>query len=134
MKECPKCKTNKSLDNFANNKSRKDGLQRTCRECVKVKDKEWFQNNRQKYYNNNKIYYDYRNDFINRYKSIFGKCVDCGNEDPRVLDFDHLKEKTMNVSEMKRHSLGKIKEEIRKCEVRCSNCHRIKTHERRLLL
>ena len=134
MKECPKCKTNKSLDNFGKNKLKKDGLQRTCRECVKAKDKKFFQDNRQKYYNNNKSYYDSRNEFINRYKSLFGKCVDCGNKDPRVLDFDHLGEKKNNISSMKMSSLGKIKEEIKKCEVRCSNCHRIKTHERRMLL
>jgi len=31
----------------------------------------------------------------------------------------------------KAYKLQKIKDEIEKCEIRCSNCHRIVTHERR---
>lgn len=59
-------------------------------------------------------------------------CVDCGVTNPIVLDFDHVTgEKIGNVSEMiKSGSLRGIKEEIKKCEVRCANCHRIVTHER----
>tara|TARA_B110001452_G_scaffold90736_2_gene74683 strand:+ start:113 stop:508 length:396 start_codon:yes stop_codon:yes gene_type:complete len=128
MKECPKCKEVKTLDSFANNKSKKDGLQRTCRKCVAIKDKKWFQDNREKYYANGRKYYYERTEFINRYKKIFGMCVDCKITDWRVLEFDHVKgEKKGNIGDMKSSSFKIIKEEIRKCEVRCANCHRIKT-------
>lgn len=131
MKECPKCKEIKTLDSFAKNKRRKDGLQRTCRKCVSIKDKKWFQDNKEKYYANNKKYYHGRSEFINRYKKIHGKCVDCGITDWRVLEFDHVRgEKKDNIGNMKTSSINNIKEEIRKCEVRCANCHRIKTMER----
>jgi hypothetical protein len=61
-------------------------------------------------------------------------CVDCNNSDIRVLEFDHVKgTKLFNVSYMvtKAYKLELIKSEIEKCEIRCSNCHRIITHERR---
>lgn len=61
-------------------------------------------------------------------------CVDCGNSDIRVLEFDHVKGvKLYNVSYMvtKAYKLELIKDEIEKCEIRCCNCHRIVTHERR---
>lgn len=56
-------------------------------------------------------------------------CVDCGESNPIVLEFDHIDEKFMEISEMIRHgfSIEKIFEEIQKCEVRCANCHRAKT-------
>ncbi len=56
-------------------------------------------------------------------------CVDCGGADPRVLEFHHLGEKTANVSDLCRgeRSLTALKEEIAKCEVLCSNCHRRRT-------
>ena len=61
-------------------------------------------------------------------------CVDCGEKDPIVLDFDHLHSKIKDVSDMSSSgwSIRKIQEEIDKCEVRCSNCHRRITHKRRL--
>jgi len=58
-------------------------------------------------------------------------CVDCGNSDPRVLEFDHVRGvKKYNVSEMQnqRHTVKALFEEIAKCDVRCANCHRIKTY------
>jgi hypothetical protein len=60
-------------------------------------------------------------------------CKDCGNNDIRVLEFDHIKgDKLFDISYMvtKAYKLQKIKDEIEKCEIRCSNCHRIVTHER----
>lgn len=61
-------------------------------------------------------------------------CIDCGNNDVRVLEFDHVKGiKVGNISNAIRNawSLDKLKEEINKCEIRCCNCHRIITIERR---
>ena len=59
-------------------------------------------------------------------------CVDCSQTDPVVLEFDHLREKRMDVSRMVH--LGwrwpAILNEIEKCEVRCANCHRRRTKER----
>ena len=59
-------------------------------------------------------------------------CVDCGEKNPIVLDFDHLKNKKYNISRMIHdgHSWASIKKEIKKCEVVCANCHRIRTHNR----
>jgi len=71
-------------------------------------------------------------DFVDRVKRIFD-CVDCGESNPIVLEFDHvIGDKVGNVSDMcrKSYSTSTIKNEIRKCEIRCANCHRKKTHER----
>jgi hypothetical protein len=59
-------------------------------------------------------------------------CVDCGETNTIVLEFDHLKDKKFNISDAARNGVGikKLKDEIAKCEVRCANCHRIKTYER----
>lgn len=60
-------------------------------------------------------------------------CVDCGNEDIRVLEFDHIRgKKRLGVAVMvnQGYTLDTIKSEISKCEVRCRNCHTIKTYER----
>ena len=55
-------------------------------------------------------------------------CVDCGESDPVVLDFDHRdpKEKYKTISQIKTYRLGIhiLDAEIKKCDVRCANCHR----------
>ena len=58
-------------------------------------------------------------------------CVDCGEADPVVLDFDHLRDKAFDVSAAYTHKpWATVLEEIEKCEVVCSNCHRRRTAQR----
>ena len=58
-------------------------------------------------------------------------CIDCGyRKHPSALDFDHVRgEKVLLVSACK--SRAQADTEITKCDVRCANCHRIKSWERR---
>jgi hypothetical protein len=60
-------------------------------------------------------------------------CVDCGIADPIVLEFDHVAAKRASVTTLAwaEYSLATIDREIARCEVRCCNCHRRKTTERR---
>ena len=56
-----------------------------------------------------------------------GKCVDCGLfDDPCVYDFHHLNpnEKEISFGKNKSLSFDKIKSELDKCVLLCSNCHR----------
>ena len=60
-------------------------------------------------------------------------CADCGKlYHPCVMDFDHVRgEKLGNISAMIRAvTMGKLSAEIAKCELVCSNCHRLRTHLR----
>lgn len=58
-------------------------------------------------------------------------CADCGNVyPPHVMDFDHLRDKTLNVSHMVTYSIKRLTDEIAKCEVVCANCHRERTFRR----
>ena len=56
-------------------------------------------------------------------------CVDCGETDPIVLEFDHRDpaEKLFALSKAARRTLAAIRDEIAKCDVRCANCHRRRT-------
>jgi hypothetical protein len=56
-------------------------------------------------------------------------CVDCGETDIVVLQFDHQRDKVLSVSVLSRegHSLEKVKREVAKCEVVCANCHTRRT-------
>ena len=62
-------------------------------------------------------------------------CVDCGNDDPIVLEFDHIAErgkKLAGVSSLVHTgcALQRVIDEIAKCDVRCANCHRKVTASR----
>ena len=134
MKTCIKCKIKKEETEFNKSSRRKDGLQCECRVC---------QNNTAKnYYNANKtVLIDKatsrrverlnmtRQKYFDYLKTC--SCVDCGFSNPAVLDFDHRNpnEKIYEVSKMVRdgYSWENILKEINKCDVRCANCHRLKT-------
>lgn len=61
-------------------------------------------------------------------------CVDCGfNLHHEALDFDHMPEfeKSFNLGlGVTSRGWPALHAEVAKCEVRCANCHRIKTAER----
>jgi acetate kinase len=59
-------------------------------------------------------------------------CVTCGENDPIVLEFDHIDQstKTDEVCNMVKQSsaIETIANEISKCRVLCCNCHRRHTY------
>jgi hypothetical protein len=58
-------------------------------------------------------------------------CVLCGEADPVVLDFDHLRDKVWEVTNLARHGgWSRLLAEIEKCRVLCANCHRRQTAQR----
>lgn len=108
MKKCSECDVEKSLDCFSVNSSGLHGRYSICKDCRRERRR--------------------RNlDYVHKYL-LDHPCVDCGESDPIVLDFDHVRgEKKENVSKRVRVSLEAVILEIAKCEVRCANCHRRKT-------
>jgi len=58
------------------------------------------------------------------------ECAHCGEDDPLVLEFDHLHEKRADISALIRSSCPwrTVLRELEKCDVVCANCHRRKTN------
>jgi len=57
MKTCSKCKLELSIDSFNKDKTKKDGLTSSCKECKRKVDNNYFKNNEEKikrYYEDNK--------------------------------------------------------------------------------
>lgn len=59
-------------------------------------------------------------------------CVDCGEADVVLLEFDHRDPATKrwNINRMLRNrfTVHQLAREVAKCDVRCANCHRRRTH------
>jgi hypothetical protein len=61
-------------------------------------------------------------------------CADCGIQyPPVVMDFDHVRgNKRFGLAKRVTASLATLAAEVEKCDVVCSNCHRLRTEYRRL--
>lgn len=131
-KTCYNCKEKKELLEFHKNKAKKDGHAGTCKECRKKVHREHYLKNKDKYKTKAK---QYRNILKNEIAEIKKNqpCADCGGFFfPWQMDFDHIgDDKDREVARMAHEgSRKKILDEIKKCELVCSNCHRHRTHLR----
>src|SRR5436190_17298325 len=78
-----------------------------------------------------KQYAQSRQDFIEWLKSI--PCQDCHQcFPPECMDFDHRdgESKLGIIATMKTLLIDKLQAEVMKCDLVCSNCHRIRTRKR----
>lgn len=132
FKICSSCQQTLSLCLFNRKMSSSDGYQYICKDCSKLKNKSYYQDNKevrkQKLKNNR----EFLNSLAKKYiiEQLSSGCVDCGEKDIIVLEFDHVSDiKEYNIAVMINHgySVNTIAKELAKCEVRCANCHRRKT-------
>ncbi len=134
MKKCTKCKEEKALDNF-NFKVKLSGIRHSqCKNCTRLFVKNHYNNNRAYYLNKthkrNWAIRQRLNEHIKEYL-LKNRCVDCGESDITVLEFDH-QDRTSKLDSISsliraRSSLEIVQKEIEKCCVRCANCHRRRT-------
>lgn len=119
-KTCPTCKQGFEKD---------FDLQRYCKPCKRIYDREYHEKTK-----------DRRNSRKRKTKPARGlmyrtraftylkthPCVDCGESDPMVLQFDHRSDskKEFNIGESwQSKGWETLLAEIEKCDVRCANCH-----------
>ena len=134
-KTCPHCKRTLALTDF-NWKLKGEKRASYCKECSRKYIKNHYLRNR-KYYlqkarSRNKQIRNRAYQYIASFM-LSHPCVDCGEKDILVLEFDHRDRtrKSEDVSRIIRQtgSLEKLALEISKCDVRCANCHRKKTEK-----
>ena len=94
--------------------------------------RQWYAANRQVYIEKNRRLRNRKRQYLRDVKSA--PCMDCKISYPYfVMDFDH-REGDDKLGELGRSvhiwSWMKLKEEIAKCDVVCSNCHRTRTAKR----
>lgn len=131
VKKCSRCKLEKPLEEFNFKDKIKNLRQYHCRNCSRLYVQSHYQNNRQYYLEkarrrNKRIRTTIKN-YLWGYLTV-NPCVDCGEKDPIVLEFDHVRDKSFTISSIGRDRMfEEVIKEIAKCEVRCANCHRRKT-------
>jgi hypothetical protein len=133
MKRCASCFELKQSAEFSWKHKHLGTLATYCKPCQREYCRSHYRKNRERHnqrrYANQAAYRERNRDLVTSYL-LTHPCVDCGDKDPLMLDFDHVRgRKTDDISRMISigMSLGQIKLEIEKCVVRCSNCHRRKT-------
>lgn len=137
FKICAKCNSTKSISEFHNRKKEKDGKSKHCKQCATEHNKkEYYEKYKESH--NKKIVERRRNkklDYDVYIRSLGLKCIKCGVNHPATLDFHHRdpskKEDTVSNLKWSGCSLERLKLEIDKCDILCSNCHRILHYEDR---
>jgi hypothetical protein len=130
-KRCSRCDELRPEDDFMwrrRNLNQRDSYCRTCRAAYK---KEHYAKNKKRYLKQARARSDReipkRIEWIVQYLEEH-PCVDCGESDPVVLDFDHRRDKVFDIAHGARYRRWEdVLTELEKCEVRCGNCHRRRT-------
>jgi hypothetical protein len=99
-----------------------------CRSCRAEYKQEHYAKNRSRYIANaaarNAREHERRTQYLLDFLATH-PCVDCGEADPIVLEFDHLNDKLFNISAgIRDRAWAAVLEEMAKCEVVCANCRR----------
>lgn len=140
MKICSRCKREFPISDFYKNSKGKDGRDTRCKYCTKESVYRWRARQgllepkpRARNQDRVSISEKCRKEYLDNLRRV--PCADCGNEFPPVaMDFDHLPqyEKSFGIMRGWRwRDWTLMLAEIAKCEVVCSNCHRIRTAARR---
>lgn len=132
MKKCITCKVIKDESEFFFRNKDKGILYGNCKECKRKREKTYYTTDRRESLAKGKKRRRVETlNFINRYKSFIG--CKCGDRRYYVLDMHHLRDKLDTINNLVKQgaSMDRIKKEIRKCEVMCSNCHRAYHHKQK---
>jgi hypothetical protein len=119
----------KPLTAFGLKNREKQLYQTYCKECQRAYAKRHY-SSRTDYYKakaerNNPKYKLRNKEYVVSYL-LDHPCVDCGEPDIEVLQFDHIemvRVRSDRVGAFMAGSLENLIDEIGKCEVRCANCH-----------
>ncbi|MDQ3934974.1 MAG: hypothetical protein M3340_10145 [Actinomycetota bacterium] len=136
-RKCYRCGEVRPVDNFAWRRKRLGQRDSFCRSCRAAYGREHYLANRQRYIDQAAVSKQKIRLERTRYLVAFFEnhpCVDCGEGDPIVLEFDHLDgaAKSFCIGEsLLRHTWDAVLAEMAKCEVVCANCHRRRTARRR---
>lgn len=133
---CKKCQTDKCLSEYHFRKDVKSngGYRYICKACACERAKQSYQDNKEKVKERSRRQGSIR--ILERRKYTYNyllehPCVQCGEKDPTVLEFDHIdpstKSYTVGHMAWSNCAMKKLKDEIAKCQVLCANCHRRKT-------
>lgn len=136
MRTCLYCSASEEDKPFVTGKNQ-------CKDCYNTWFREYYKKNADKRQQNRDLVRENRPNRRQRNRELVdslkrGKpCTDCGHTfHPYVMDFDHLdgSQKEDGIARMLVNCRSKqaILDEIAKCELVCSNCHRIRTLIRRI--
>lgn len=133
-RRCARCGVEKSLQEFGGGSPQNPKRDCYCRPCRAEYGRIHYLANRRHYVEKAKQ----RNDAVRErnYELLVPfllarRCVDCGERDVLVLEFDHIVDKSFMIGRaLRERSWPQILAEIEKCEVVCANCHRRRTAKR----
>ncbi len=135
VKTCAKCKTEKPSEEFVRESRKPDGRGSRCLRCAAAAQKAYHESpaGREAIKAQRIARRATLRVLVNSHKDV--PCADCGGKFPLIcMDFDHLgnepKEDEISTMVHRLTSERRILAEIAKCEVVCSNCHRVRTLER----
>ena len=130
-RRCGRCGDMKALDDFAWRRIRLGQRDNYCRPCRAAYKQGHYAANRQRYIDLAKLRKQRlaieRARFLVEYFHSH-PCVDCGETDPLVLEFDHRGDKSFEIARgLRDRSWKAILAEMDRCDVICANCHRRRT-------
>jgi hypothetical protein len=134
MRQCGSCGANKPVEEFAWRRKAKGQRDNYCRPCRAVYKKAHYAANRRRYIESARQRREATQAERVEYLVAYLRehpCVDCGEGDPVVLEFDHLRDKEFGIGNgFRDRNWQSVLDEMAKCEVVCANCHRRRTAKR----
>jgi hypothetical protein len=138
MPICTICSKEKPVGRFFVRNNKKHTLHKQCKDCYKEQRKEYYEEHYRKYRSQylerakirrKRIKIDLQTKMLVYLQDKY--CEECGFDDIRTLEFDHIDKNKKSFSIARGFTNGLAWEdlllEIKKCRILCANCNKIRT-------